>query len=111
GVWRRRGRASGKSSSRDGRGSGRRSRAEGEGPMFSPSEPTAQVEAREAAAIARTYARSPFHPRRGRGARLFDAEGRAYWDLLAGIAVSALGHGHPRLRRALREASQGVWHV
>src|SRR5262249_24976042 len=79
--------------------------------MFFPTEPAAKVEAREAAAIARTYARSSFHPRRGRGARLYDAEGRPYWDLLAGIAVSALGHDHPRLRRALREASQGVWHV
>ena len=79
--------------------------------MFFPTEPAAKVEAREAAAIARTYARSSFHPRRGRGARLFDADGRPYWDLLAGIAVSALGHDHPRLRRALREASQGVWHV
>ncbi len=79
--------------------------------MYFPPESAAGVEAREAASVARTYARSPFHPRRGRGARIIDAEGRAYWDLLAGIAVSALGYDHPRLKRALREASQGVWHV
>ena len=32
---------------------------------------------------------------RGRGARVWDAEGREYVDLLAGIAVNALGHAHP----------------
>lgn len=34
---------------------------------------------------------------RGRGARVWDCEGREYIDLLAGIAVNALGHGDPRL--------------
>jgi acetylornithine/N-succinyldiaminopimelate aminotransferase len=69
------------------------------------------VEARDAATVAGTYARTPFHPRTGRGARVVDAGGREYWDLLAGIAVTALGHGHPRLRKALRSAADGVWHV
>ncbi len=81
------------------------------GRMSSPLEAPGAVEAREAASVARTYARIPLHPRSGRGARLRDAEGRVYWDLLAGIAVNALGHGHPRLRRTLREAADGVWHV
>jgi acetylornithine/N-succinyldiaminopimelate aminotransferase len=86
--------------------------ADSGGPMSSLRETPASVEAREAATIARTYARSAFHPRSGRGARVVDADGRVYWDLLAGIAVNALGHGHPRLRRALREAAaDGVWHV
>jgi predicted acetylornithine/succinylornithine family transaminase len=69
------------------------------------------VEAREAAHGVPAYARTPFHPRRGRGARLFDAEGKAYWDLLGGIAVNALGHGHPRLKRALRTEADKLWHV
>ena len=34
---------------------------------------------------------------RGSGARVWDAEGREYIDLLAGIAVNALGHADPRL--------------
>lgn len=34
---------------------------------------------------------------RGRGARVWDADGNEYVDLLAGIAVNALGHGDPRL--------------
>src|SRR6185295_22247 len=71
----------------------------------------AAVVARDAASILGTYARTPFHPRTGRGARLVDADGRVVWDLLAGIAVNALGHRHPRLVRALREESTRLLHV
>ena len=63
------------------------------------------VEAREHAFLVKTYARTPFHPRDGKGARLIDAEGREYWDLLGGIAVNVLGHKHPRLMKAMREAT------
>jgi predicted acetylornithine/succinylornithine family transaminase len=66
--------------------------------------PTA-VQAREDAFLVRTYARTPFHPRDGKGARLYDAEGRAYWDLLGGIAVNVLGHKHPRLMKVMKDAS------
>ena len=66
--------------------------------------PTA-VQAREDAFLVRTYARTPFHPRDGKGARLFDADGRAYWDLLGGIAVNVLGHKHPRLMKVMKDAS------
>src|SRR5262245_23534333 len=38
---------------------------------------------------------------RGRGARLFDAGGRAFLDFEAGNAVFAIGRNHPRLTRAL----------
>ena len=38
---------------------------------------------------------------RGEGVRLFDADGREYYDLLSGIGVAALGHGHPALARAV----------
>lgn len=69
------------------------------------------VEARDAAFVLGTYARTPFHPRGGRGARLVDADGKAYWDLLAGIAVNALGYRHPRLVRALREEAVRPLHV
>ncbi|HTO77485.1 MAG TPA: acetylornithine/succinylornithine family transaminase [Thermoanaerobaculia bacterium] len=78
---------------------------------MSPLEAPAAVEARERAHVAATYARSPFHPRTGRGARLIDADGRRYWDLLAGIAVNALGYRHPRLVRTLRGEAANVWHV
>lgn len=47
----------------------------------------------------------------GRGAVLIDEEGREYLDLLGGIAVSALGHAHPRLVEALRDQVGRVTHV
>lgn len=47
----------------------------------------------------------------GHGARLVDGEGREFLDFLSGIAVSALGHGHPRLVAALREQAGKVLHV
>jgi predicted acetylornithine/succinylornithine family transaminase len=71
----------------------------------------AGVEARDREFVLGTYARTSFHPRSGRGARLEDADGRTYWDLLGGIAVNALGYRHPRLMRALAEGARGVWHV
>lgn len=71
----------------------------------------ADVEARDRSYILPTYARTAFHPRTGKGARLVDADGKEYWDLLAGIAVNALGYRHPRLVKALREEAAGVWHV
>lgn len=40
---------------------------------------------------------------RGEGAYLFDADGRRYLDLMAGIAVASLGHAHPALTRAICE--------
>jgi acetylornithine/N-succinyldiaminopimelate aminotransferase len=71
----------------------------------------ADVEARDRSYVLPTYARTAFHPRTGRGARLVDADGKEYWDLLAGIDVNALGYRHPRLVKALREEAAGVWHV
>ncbi len=79
--------------------------------MLLHDESPAAVEARENAFLVKTYARTPFHPRDGKGARLYDADGRAYWDLLGGIAVNVLGHKHPRLVKTLRGASDELLHV
>ncbi|MFA5787632.1 MAG: acetylornithine transaminase [Actinomycetota bacterium] len=38
---------------------------------------------------------------RGEGCRLWDAEGKEYLDFLAGIAVTAIGHAHPRFVEAV----------
>ena len=40
---------------------------------------------------------------RGEGAHVWDADGREYVDFLGGIAVNALGHGHPALVAAVTE--------
>ena len=40
-----------------------------------------------------------------------DSGGRVYLDLVAGIAVNALGHGHPAIVEAIRRAADGLLHV
>ena len=58
-----------------------------------------------------TYHPLPVIFERGEGAYLFDAGGRRYLDFAAGIATSALGHGHPKLRQALFEQGAKLWHL
>ena len=41
------------------------------------------------------YGTPPLTLVRGEGARVWDADGREYLDLLGGIAVNLLGHAHP----------------
>lgn len=48
---------------------------------------------------------------RGEGARVWDADGREYLDLLGGIAVNALGHGHPSLVGAVTDQLSTLGHV
>ncbi|WP_036134558.1 acetylornithine transaminase [Luteimonas mephitis] len=48
---------------------------------------------------------------RGRGARVWDREGREYIDFAAGIAVCGLGHGDPDLLAALVEQGGKLWHT
>ena len=79
--------------------------------LLQPDVTPASVEARESRYMLGTYARTSFHPTSGDGAKLADASGRVYWDLLAGIAVNALGHGHPAIRRALIEAADAPLHL
>ncbi|MBK8183342.1 MAG: aspartate aminotransferase family protein [Candidatus Competibacteraceae bacterium] len=50
-------------------------------------------------------------PVRGEGSRLWDQAGRDYIDFAGGIAVSVLGHTHPKLVAALTEQAQKLWHV
>ncbi len=57
------------------------------------------------------YSQQPLALVRGEGARLFDADGNAYYDFLGGVAVDVLGHCHPALVRALEEQAHAVWHV
>jgi len=48
---------------------------------------------------------------RGKGARLFDSEGRAYLDFAAGIAVNGLGYGDRRVLKAIREQAGRLIHA
>ncbi|MDW7712468.1 MAG: acetylornithine transaminase [Deferrisomatales bacterium] len=58
-----------------------------------------------------TYARSPVALVRGQGVRVWDADGRQYFDFLAGIAVCNLGHCHPDVVAAIREQAGTLLHV
>ncbi len=57
------------------------------------------------------YARAPLAFERGEGSRLFTAEGEAYLDCMAGIAVTALGHNHPKLVQAVKDQAEKLWHT
>jgi acetylornithine/N-succinyldiaminopimelate aminotransferase len=57
------------------------------------------------------YNRAQLAFTRGRGVRLYTAEGDAYLDCMAGIAVNALGHAHPTLVKALATQGETLWHV
>ncbi len=57
------------------------------------------------------YAPGSIIPVRGRGSRVWDQDGREYIDLAGGIAVTSLGHAHPRLVAALKEQADKLWHL
>ena len=61
--------------------------------------------------VARTYARTPIALVKGKGVKVWDADGKEYLDFLAGIAVNSLGHCHPAIVRAIRSQSQRLLHV
>ncbi|MGA1147255.1 MAG: acetylornithine transaminase [Candidatus Nanopelagicales bacterium] len=48
---------------------------------------------------------------RGKGSRVWDDRGNEYIDLIAGIAVNALGHGDPRITAAVTEQLGTLGHV
>ena len=57
------------------------------------------------------YRQPPLVLARGEGRRVWDAAGKSYLDLYAGIAVTALGHGHPDVVAALRRQAERLGHV
>lgn len=61
--------------------------------------------------VIHTYPRNPVAFVRGKGARLWDTEGKEYLDFLAGIAVVGLGHSHPRLVETLRRQAATLVHT
>jgi acetylornithine/N-succinyldiaminopimelate aminotransferase len=62
-------------------------------------------------ALMNTYNRVDLAFERGEGAYLITAEGRRYLDFTSGIAVTALGHCHPHLVKALQEQGAKLWHT
>ncbi len=61
--------------------------------------------------VMNTYNRLPVSFVRGEGAWIWDDQGRKYLDALAGIAVSTLGHAHPKLVKTISEQAAAVLHT
>ena len=57
------------------------------------------------------YPRCAVRPVRGEGCYLFGEDGTKYLDMAAGIAVNALGHGHPKLVEAIATQAATLMHV
>src|SRR3954471_7830498 len=58
-----------------------------------------------------TYARVDLAFERGEGVWLTATDGERYLDFTSGVAVNALGHGHPRRVAAITDQAQKLWHV
>ncbi len=66
---------------------------------------------RYAASLMNTFGPPKLVLVRGEGAHVWDADGKEYVDLLGGIAVNALGHGHPALVDAVATQLRTLGHV
>jgi acetylornithine/N-succinyldiaminopimelate aminotransferase len=72
---------------------------------------TESLQKRFAAAIMPNYGVPPVAISRGAGCLVWDADGREYLDLIAGIAVSSLGHAHPAIVEAVSRQVAAVAHT
>ena len=61
--------------------------------------------------LAKNYNRKKIAFKYGKGSYLFSTNGKKYLDFCSGIAVTALGHAHPKLIKAINAQSKKVWHV
>ncbi|MDL2268670.1 acetylornithine transaminase [Desulfosarcina sp. OttesenSCG-928-A07] len=61
--------------------------------------------------IANTYKRFPLVLEKGAGCTVWDTNGKAYTDFVAGIAVCNLGHAHPRIAEAISRQAKTLIHV
>ena len=69
------------------------------------------VSRRYAASLMNTFGPPKLVLRRGEGVHVWDVDGNRYLDLLGGIAVNALGHGHPALLTAVNQQLETLGHV
>lgn len=58
-----------------------------------------------------TFNRLPLAFIKGKGSRLWDADGKEYIDLLAGIAVNNVGHCHPKVVKAISDQARELMHI
>ncbi len=70
-----------------------------------------ELRERFSASLMPNYGVPPIALTLGRGCEVYDADGRQYLDLIAGIAVSSLGHGHPALVKAVAHQAATIAHT
>jgi len=70
-----------------------------------------EVIQREKQFLLQTYNRYPLVIERGKGVFLFDLDGKKYLDFVAGLGVNALGHGHPRIIKTIRDQAARAIHL
>ncbi|MDX1438477.1 MAG: aspartate aminotransferase family protein [Rubricoccaceae bacterium] len=58
-----------------------------------------------------TFKRFPIAIAKGKGSKVWDADGNEYLDALSGIAVNNLGHSHPAVVEAIQKQAEKVLHV
>jgi predicted acetylornithine/succinylornithine family transaminase len=63
------------------------------------------------ATVMKNVGRLPVVFSRGKGSRLWDADGKEYIDFLSGISVNNLGHCHPEITAALTAQAEKILHV
>src|SRR6478609_4325373 len=78
-------------------------------PVEAPSASQA-VKDLESAYLLQNYGRYPLVLRRGKGAYVYDLDGKRYLDFISGIGVNALGHAHPRIMKVIREQAAQLIH-
>ena len=72
---------------------------------------TGQWQQRWRTSVMNTYGTPPVALVSGQGAHVRDADGRDYLDLVAGIAVNALGHAHPAVVEAVTRQVSTLGHT
>ena len=81
-------------------------------PVTSVSVPSSAAEVMELEKqyLLQNYARYPIVLAKGKGAYLYDVNGKRYLDLISGIGVNALGHAHPRIVKVIRDQAAKLIH-
>jgi len=67
--------------------------------------------AKDARYVVQSYGRQPIVLAKGKGALVWDVNGKEYVDCVAGIAVNNLGHCHPKVVEAIREQAGKLIHT
>lgn len=79
---------------------------------FTPGDKARQVLERDSEVMSPSYTRGyPFVMGRGKGAEVWDVDGKRFLDFTTGIAVTATGHAHPAVVKAIQEQAEKFIHM